>query len=178
VLQGQLPEAAGCSGPAAPAQHAGSPGLLASRYNARLVTMNRPRTWTGREVRVARDGTDSVRDADEAVVLAWIKTHWEELATLAWRGYVTAGRGVLVLEGDWQGAVAVGYQTAAEGAAGGDPWPEELLAALQAYVPATDLLCVTQQGAATLVLTIRATPPQVAPCDAGQRDGARLVLAA
>ena len=127
---------------------------------------------------MARDGTDSVRDAGQAAVLAWIKTHWEELATLAWRGYVTAGRGVLVLEGDWQGVVAVGYQTAAEAASGGDPWPKELLAALQAYVPATDLLCVTQQGAATLVLTIRATPPQVAPCDAGQRDGARLVLAA
>ena len=127
---------------------------------------------------MARDGTESIRDAGQALVLAWIKTHWEELATLAWRGYVTAGRGVLVLEGDWQGAVAVGYQTAAEGAAGGDPWPEELLAALQAYVPATDLLCVTQQSAATLVLTIRATPPQVAPSDAGQRDGARLVLAA
>jgi hypothetical protein len=72
-------------------------------------------------VGVARDGTESVRDAGQALVLAWIKTHWEELATLAWRGYVTAGRGVLVLEGDWQGAVAVGYQTAAAGAAGGDP---------------------------------------------------------
>ena len=66
---------------------------------------------------MARDGTESGRDADQAVVLAWIKTHWEELATLAWRGYVTAGRGVLVLEGDWQGAVAVGYQTAAEDSA-------------------------------------------------------------
>ena len=127
-------------------------------------------------MRVARDRIETGVDADQ--VVAWITMHWEELATLAWRGYVTAGRGVLVLEGDWQGAVAVGYQTAAEGAAAGDPWPEELLAALQAYVPATDLLCVTQQGAATLVLTIQATPPQVAPCDAGQRDGARLVLAA
>ena len=153
-------------------------GSMGSRYNTLLVRMNRATGWTGREVRVARDGTNRGRDADQAVVLAWIKTHWEELATLAWRGYVTAGRGVLVLEGDWQGAVAVGYQTAVEGAAGGDPWPEELLAALQAYVPATDILCVTQQGATTLVLTIRATPPQVAPCDAGQRDGARLVLAA
>ena len=80
---------------------------------------------------MARDRIATGVDADQVVVLAWIKTHWEELATLAWRGYVTAGRGVLVLEGDWQGAVAVGYQTAAEGAAGGDPWPEELLAALQ-----------------------------------------------
>ena len=152
---------------------------MGSRYNTLLVMMmNRSTGWTGREVRVARDRIATGVDADQAVVLAWIKTHWEELATLAWRGYVTTGRGVLVLEGDWQGAVAVGYQTAAEGAAAGDPWPEELLAALQAYVPATDLLCVTQQGATTLVLTIRATSPQVAPCDAGQRDGARLVLAA
>src|ERR687885_2337465 len=153
-------------------------GSMWSRYNTLLVMMHRATGSTGRDGRVARDRIATGVDADQVVVLAWIKTHWEELATLAWRGYVTARRGVLVLEGDWQGAVAVGYQTAAEGAAGGDPWPEELLAALQAYVPATDILCVTQQGTTTLLLTIRATPPQVAPCDAGQRDGARLVLAA
>src|SRR5919206_1594851 len=97
-------------------------GSMWSRYDTLLVRMNRGTGSTGREVRVARDRIETGVDADQVVVLGWIKTHWEELATLAWRGYVTAGRGVLVLEGDWQGVVVAGYQTAADGTAGGDPW--------------------------------------------------------
>ncbi len=51
--------------------------------------------------------------AAREVMLDWIETHWEVLAARAWRGYVTEGRGIVLLQGDWHGEVVAAYQTAA-----------------------------------------------------------------
>ncbi len=48
--------------------------------------------------------------AAREAMLDWIETHWEALAALAWRGYVTEGRGIVLLQGDdWHGEVIVAY---------------------------------------------------------------------
>ena len=70
---------------------------------------------------------DAVLNGEQADVLDWIERHWDTLATVAWRGYVTAGRGLVVLDGAWDGAVAVGYLTAANAQATDAPWPATLI---------------------------------------------------
>ena len=115
--------------------------------------------------------SDVVLDAAQAVMVAWIETHWPRLAAIAWRGYVLAGRGLVVLDGDWAGVVTVGYLTATAAAAVGAPWPAALRAATQAYTPATDILFLVPQGALGTVLRLRATPPLLPPCLVTQRDG-------
>jgi hypothetical protein len=121
---------------------------------------------------------DVAVDDEQAVMLAWIETHWARLAAVAWCGYVLAGRGLVVLDGDWDGAVAVGYLSAASAAASGVVWPATVRAAVQTYPPATALLCFILQDAAGTLLEVQATPPRLPPRLAGQRDGTPLVLAA
>ena len=55
-------------------------------------------------------------------------------------------------------------------------WPDELMAAVQDSMPATDIIFVVQRERTATVLGMRATPAQVAPREAGQRDGAPLLV--
>ena len=116
-----------------------------------------------------RDGM--VIDDEQAVMLDWIELHWDELAAFAWQGYVIAGRGIVLLEGDWDDGITVGYQTAADAEAAGVAWPPALREATAAYTPATDIVFFVQQHATGTLLGMRATPPRLPPRLAGQRDG-------
>ncbi len=117
-----------------------------------------------------RDNT--VVDDEQEVMLDWIERHWDELAAFAWKGYVTAGRGIVLLEGDWDDAVTVGYLTAADAEAAGAAWPAALREATEAYTPATDIVFFVQQHATGTLIGMRATAPRLPPRQAGQRDGA------
>jgi len=121
---------------------------------------------------------DMVVDDAQEGMLDWSELHWNELADFAWRGYVTAGRGIVLLEGDWEGDVAVGYQTAADAAAAGAPWPARLVEATEGYTPATDIVFFIQHRATGTLLGMRASAPRLPPHLAGQRDGAPLVPSA
>ncbi len=116
---------------------------------------------------------DMVIDDEQEVMLDWIETHWDALAAFAWRGYVTAGRGIVRLHGDWHGEVVAAYQTAVQSGVG---WPAELVAAVQDDTPATDIIVVVPHPHTATLLGMRATPAQVAPREAGQRDGAPLLV--
>ena len=106
-------------------------------------------------------------------MLDWIETHWNTLAALAWRGYVTEGRGIVPLQGDdWHGDMAAAYQTAATALQAGAGWPNELVTAVQDYTPATDIIFVVQHERTATLLGMRATPPRLPPRAAGQRHGA------
>ncbi len=118
----------------------------------------------------ARDNT--VVDDEQEVMLDWIETHWDELAALAWKGYVTAGRGVVLLEGDWDDAVTVGYLTVADAKAAGAAWPAAVREATAAYTPATDIVFFVQQHTTGTLLGMRATAPRLPPRLAGLQDGA------
>ncbi len=115
---------------------------------------------------------------EREVLLDWIETHWEGLAALAWRGYVTEGRGIVLLQGDWHGEVIVAYRTAETARQAGAGWPDELVEVVQDYTPATDIIFVVQRERTATVLGMRATPEQVTLREAGQRDGAPLVPSA
>ena len=52
---------------------------------------------------------DVVLEGAQEGMVAWIETHWAMLAAIAWRGYVATGRGLVLLDGAWDAAVAVGY---------------------------------------------------------------------
>ncbi len=121
-----------------------------------------------------RSETEAV--ATREAMLNWIETHWNTLAALAWRGYVTEGRGIVLLQGDWHGEVIVAYQTVETARQAGAAWPDQLVAAVQDYTPATDIIFVVQRERTATVLGMRATPAQVAPREAGQRDGAPLLV--
>jgi len=110
--------------------------------------------------------------AAREAMLNWIETHWTTLAALAWRGYVTEGRGIVLLQGDdWRGEVAAAYQTAATAQEAGTGWPDELVGVVQDYAPATDIIFVVQHDETATLLGMRATPAQVTPREAGQRNG-------
>ena len=87
-------------------------------------------------------------------------------------GYVTVGRGLVVLDGAWDGAVAVGYLTAADAQAAGSPWPASLRAATRTYRPALEILFFVQQDAVGTLLGLRATAHRVPPYRATQPAGA------
>ncbi len=124
-----------------------------------------------------RSKSDAATAAAREAMLDWIETHWEVLAALAWRGYVTEGRGIVLLRGDdWRGEVAAAYQTAAIALQTGVGWPDELVAAVQHYTPATDIIFVVPHERTATLLGMRATPAQVAPREAGQREGAPLLV--
>jgi hypothetical protein len=107
--------------------------------------------------------------AAREALLDWIETHWNTLAALAWRGYVTEGRGIVLLQGDWSWDVAAAYQTARHVGTG---WPDELVGAVQDYTPATDIIFVVQHDLTATLLGMRATPPRLPPGEAGQQNGA------
>ena len=119
-----------------------------------------------------------VIDDEKAVMLEWIEREWDELAELAWKGYVMAGRGIVLLEGDWDDAVAVGYHTAADAEAARAAWPVALREATEAYTPATDIVFFVQQHTTGTLLGMRATAPRLPPCLAVQRDGTPLLVPA
>ena len=119
----------------------------------------------------------ALEGAQEGMV-AWIETHWATLAAIAWRGYVATGRGLVLLDGAWDAAVAVGYLTAAEAEAAGSPWPGSLQAATQAYRPDDRHPVLRPARFGATLLGLRATAPRVPPCLATQRDGAPLRVSA
>ncbi len=110
-------------------------------------------------------------DGEREEMLAWIEASWDQLAALAWRGYVLDGRGIIVLQGDWQGQVVVAYQTPGMAEALGQAWPVELRDALQRYEPATDIIFLVQHGRSGMLLGMRTPPGQRTPRTAGQGDG-------
>ncbi len=110
-------------------------------------------------------------DAEREEIVAWIERYWDELAAFAWRCYIGEGRGIVLLQGDWHGEVAVAYQTPAIADEAGAGWPEELIDAVRSYAPATDIIFLVRHETAGTLLAMRATPPRLAPRDAGQRDG-------
>ncbi len=117
------------------------------------------------------EGNESAVIAREAM-LDWIETHWNTLAALAWRGYVTEGRGIVLLQGDdWHGEVAAAYQTVETALRTCTGWPDQLVEAVQNYTPATDIIFVVQHDRTSTLLGMRATPAQVAPREAGQQNG-------
>jgi len=117
------------------------------------------------------DGDDEVAARRERMI-AWIETFWDQLASVAWHGYVTEGRGVLLLQGDWQGEVAVADRALDSVTTGGEDWPAKLVAAVRDYQPTTDIICLYQQAGAGTLVGMRTVPPRLAPPAAGQRDGA------
>ncbi len=117
-----------------------------------------------------RSEADAVAAREE--MLDGIETHWATSAALAWRGYVTEGRGIVLPQGDWQGEVVAAYQTAATALEASTAWPDELVAAVQTYTPATDIIFVVQHAHTATLLGMRATPAQVTPREARHRDGA------
>ena len=121
------------------------------------------------EARVDEPETEPLR-AEDGVVVGWIDAHWDELAALAWRGYVSRGRGlVLVREADG-GEMVAEYETPDAAVADQDTWPDELLAAIGEYNPATDVLFLMEPEGAGMLLGMRATPPCVTPWEAGHGD--------
>ena len=108
-------------------------------------------------------------DTASTALVHWIGTHWAALAAFAWHGYVTVGRGLVLLADDGQGRVVVEYATPGLGTAA---WPDELQAVLAAYTPVTEVLFLAElEGAGTLI-GMRAVPPWCTPQEAGQGDGA------
>ncbi len=87
-------------------------------------------------------------------------------------GLRDGGRGIVLLQGDWHGEVVAAYRTAATALQAGAGWPAQLLAAVQDYTPATDIIFVVQHDETATMLGMRATPAQMAPREAGQQNGA------
>ncbi len=117
-------------------------------------------------------------DTERERMLAWIAASWEELAALAWRGYVLDGRGIVMLQGDWHGEVVVAYQTPAMADEFALEWPPELHAAVQHYEPATDILFLVQRADSGILLGMRTPPGRLPPREAGQRDGSPPLVSA
>jgi hypothetical protein len=110
-------------------------------------------------------------DTERERMLAWIAASWEELAALAWRGYVLDGRGIVVLRGDWQGEMVVAYQTPARAEEFALAWPPELHDAVRQYEPAIDILFLVQRADSGILLGMRTPDGHLPPREAGQRDG-------
>ena len=121
-------------------------------------------------------GNDAVRDDDPTTILKWIATQWDTFAAIAWRGYLTSGRGLVVLAPSGDGTLSVGYAAAGEPENGS--WPASLRAVTTAYTPATDILVLVQQDTMSTLLQLRATPHQRPPCMTGQPDAAPLRVSA
>src|SRR5687768_1681046 len=113
---------------------------------------------------------------DPTRILTWIATQWDTFAAIAWRGYLTSGRGLVVLAPTGDGTLSVGYAAAAEPA--NRSWPASLRAVTTAYTPATDILILVQQDTLSSLFQLRATPRQRPPCLTGQLDGAPLYVSA
>ncbi len=109
--------------------------------------------------------------AEDEALVAWIDAHWEELAAFAWRGYLTQGRGVVLVERAGHGEVVVGYETPSVAAADGAAWPDDLQEALVAYTPTTDVLFLVEPEGAGTLIGMRAAPPCLSPWEAGQAEG-------
>ena len=113
--------------------------------------------------------TEPLEVADE-VFVCWIDAHWEELAAFAWRSYVTVGRGLVLVTAASDGAMVVEYVTPSAAAADQDAWPDELLAAIAAYNPATEVLFLMEPEGAGTLIGMRATPQCLTPWEAGHGE--------
>jgi hypothetical protein len=109
-------------------------------------------------------------DLEDEVLVRWIDAHWDELAAFAWRSYVTVGRGLVLVTAARDSAMLVEYETPSAAAADQDAWPDELLAAIVEYNPATEVLFLMEPEAAGTLIGMRATPPCVTPWEAGHGD--------
>lgn len=115
-------------------------------------------------------------DAHEAKrerMLDWIEACWNQLAAFAWQRFVLEGRGIVLVNGDFDGQVFVAYQTPQTAAEAGQAWPDDLLATVKGYTPATDIVFLVKQPGTSggTLLGMRAIHPRLPPAEAGQRDG-------
>lgn len=106
-------------------------------------------------------------------MLDWIETCWNQLAAFAWQRYVLEGRGIVLVNGDFEGEVVVGYQTPQTAAGAGSGWPDDLVAAVRDYAPTTDIVFLVKQPGMPggTLLGMRAIHPRLPPAKAGQQDG-------
>jgi len=93
------------------------------------------------------------------------------LATLAQP--LLEGRGIVLVNGDFEGDVSVGYQTPQTAAEAGQAWPDDLVAVVSDYTPATDIVFLVKQPGASggTLLGMRAIHPRLPPAQAAQQDG-------
>lgn len=112
-------------------------------------------------------------EADRERMLDWIAACWNQLAAFAWQRSVLEGRGIVLVNGDFDGQVFVGYQTPQTAAEAGHAWPDDLVTAVNDYTPATDIVFLVKQPgtAGGTLLGMRAVQPRLPPAEAGQRDG-------
>lgn len=107
-------------------------------------------------------------DNEQETMLRWIDAHWNTLAGFAWRSYVAAGRGIVVLQGDWSGDVFVAYQTLDLIGA----WSHEVKQVVDRYEPRTDMVFLVQRPSTAILLGVRTPPERQPPHKIGQQDGA------
>ena len=121
------------------------------------------------------EGNDTLdpHEADRERRLDWIEACWNQLAAYAWQRYVREGRGIVLVNGDFEGEVVVGYQTPQTAVEAGSAWPDDLVAAVQGYTPATDIVLLVRQPGTSggMLLGMRTTSPRLPPAKAGQQDG-------
>lgn len=103
-------------------------------------------------------------------MVSWIETHWNALATFAWRNYVAAGRGLVILEGAWDDDVRVGYQTPAIAKQHGHTWSRELLDGVGQYGPSTDIVFLVSQKGSGILLGMTTTEDRLPPHLARRAD--------
>ena len=111
---------------------------------------------------MAEEDLDTAREA----MLDWITANWAELAAFAWRGFALDRRGIVVIQGDWQGEVIVAHQTPGIAEGIGLGWPAELHATVQQYEPATQIISVVQCGGSG-ILSACGRPRPVAATSSG-----------
>jgi hypothetical protein len=114
--------------------------------------------------------------AEDEALVGWIAVHWEELAALARRGYVSRGRGLVLVTAAAGGELVAAYETPEAASADQDAWPDELRAAIAAYHPATEVLFLMEPEGAGTLIGMRATPPCISPWEAGHGDAELLVV--
>jgi len=113
------------------------------------------------------------KEADRERMLDWIEDSWNQLAAFAWQRYVLEGRGIVLVNGDFEGEVVAGYQTPQTAVEAGSAWPDDLVAAVRDYTPATDIVFLVKQPGTSggTLLGMRTMPPRLPPFEAGRRDG-------
>jgi hypothetical protein len=110
----------------------------------------------------------TLADNEQETMLRWIDVHWNTLAGFAWRSYVTSGRGIVVLQGDWGGDVFVAYQTLDLI----EDWSHEIKQVVDCYEPRTDMVFLVQRPSTAILLGVRTPPERQPPYKVGQQDGA------
>ena len=123
------------------------------------------------------DGSNNIKaegtslPAKHEAIVRWIETHWNALATFAWRNFVASGLGVVILEGDWDDNVRVGYQTPAMATTVSQAWPDDLLDAIQRYDQSIDIVFLVSEEGSGILLGMTTTEGRLPPHLAGTNDG-------